>query len=164
MISSATAFAAYFASIRTRTLSYVWLIPPDQLEWTPAEGEFSCGDIVRHLGAAETMFVGVVATGRWHYHGHARPGNESLEELIARLAEGHDQALATLRALPDATLQEQRPSLEGPPVRAWRWLMALAEHEIHHRSQLSMYLALLGVRPPHIFGLGVEDVIARATG
>jgi uncharacterized damage-inducible protein DinB len=42
--------------------------------------------------------------------------------------------------------------------------MAMVEHEIHHRSQIAMYLSLMGVPPPHIYGLGVEDVIALATG
>jgi uncharacterized damage-inducible protein DinB len=42
--------------------------------------------------------------------------------------------------------------------------MAMIEHEIHHRSQLAVYLSLLGVEPPQIYGLGVEDVIALATG
>jgi uncharacterized damage-inducible protein DinB len=42
--------------------------------------------------------------------------------------------------------------------------MAMTEHEIHHRSQLAMYLLLLGVKPPHIYGLGVEELIAKATG
>lgn len=42
--------------------------------------------------------------------------------------------------------------------------MALVEHEVHHRSQLAVYLTLLGVEPPQVYGLGIEDVIARATG
>ncbi|NTU83709.1 MAG: DinB family protein [Chloroflexales bacterium] len=164
MITSATAFADYFASVRRRTLTYARAVPPDQLDWAPRESEFSCGDILRHLIAAEAMFVGVAATGIWRYQGHTAHDDDTLAGLLARLEQGHAEALTTLRALPDAALQEQRPSLDGPSLRAWRWLMALAEHEIHHRSQLAMYLTLLGVTPPHIFGLGVEDVIARATG
>jgi uncharacterized damage-inducible protein DinB len=38
--------------------------------------------------------------------------------------------------------------------------MAMAEHDIHHRSQLAVYLSLMDVQTPHIFGLGVEDLIA----
>jgi uncharacterized damage-inducible protein DinB len=68
-----------------------------------------------------------------------------------------------LRTLSDADLYAARPTLNGPPARAWRLLMALVEHEIHHRSQLALYLTLMGVAPPQIYGLGVEDVIALAT-
>ena len=41
-------------------------------------------------------------------------------------------------------------------------LMAMCEHEVHHRSQLASYLTLMGIDAPDIFGLGVEDV-ARLT-
>jgi uncharacterized damage-inducible protein DinB len=164
MICNPTEFASYFAAVRRRTLMYLRAVPPDQLDWAPQPGEFTCGDLIRHLTAAEAMFVGVVAEGHWRYVGHAASPGDTLETLVARLEASHAQALQTLRALPEGVLQEPRPSLEGPPVPAWRWLMALVEHEIHHRSQLASYLSLLGITPPHIFGLGVEDVIARATG
>ena len=44
------------------------------------------------------------------------------------------------------------------PVRAWRLLLAMVEHEVHHRSQLASYLTWMGLEAPDIFGLGVEDV------
>jgi len=43
-------------------------------------------------------------------------------------------------------------------VHTWRLLLAMVEHEVHHRSQLASYLTLMGVEAPDIFGLGVEDV------
>ncbi len=88
-------------------------------------------------------------------------------EMDARqpdLRADHAAAMAHLRAMDDAALAEPRPTLDGPPARAWRLLMAMVEHEIHHCSQLAVYLALMGLDPPQIYGLGVEDVIARATG
>lgn len=148
MLTSPDAFASYFAAVRQRTLNYVQIIPPDQLEWTPKAGEFSYGDIVRHLAAAEALYVGVVADGTWHVQDHPRHPDDTLAGLIARLELTHAQALATLRALPVDILSEQRASRDGPPVSAWRWLMVLAEHEIQHRGQLAVYLSLMGVPPP----------------
>lgn len=164
MVERIADFTGYFSGIRRRTLTFVRTVPADRLDWRPQEGEFSCGDIVRHLIAAERMFTGVVSEGRWRYGGHEPAAEEDLETLIARLEAGHATAMEALRALPDSTLMEPRPTLDGPPIKAWRLLMAMVEHEIHHRSQLAMYLSLLGVTPPHIYGLGVEDVIARVTG
>jgi uncharacterized damage-inducible protein DinB len=109
------------------------------------------------------MFVGAVTEGRWRYPGHDRALAGSLEQALARLNAVHAEALTALRTLDDAELLQHRPTLNGPPARVWRLLMAMVEHEIHHRSQLSMYLSLMGVKPPHIYGLGVEDVIALAT-
>ncbi|MCU0492036.1 MAG: DinB family protein [Chloroflexaceae bacterium] len=167
MITSVVSFISYFESVRRRTLNYFNTIPPEQLEWRPKPGEFTCGDIIRHLAAAEQMYVGLVVEGRWIYPGHEADADSpvSLEATLAACNASHMAAMERLRQLPDSVLEEMRPPLgDGPPIKVWRWLLLLAEHEIHHRSQLAMYLTLLDVTPPHIYGMGVEEVIARATG
>lgn len=164
MIHSTQDFMAYFASVRKRTLNYARVVPADRLNWSPQAGEFTCADILRHIASSEKMFIGVVTQSKWKYDGHG--GDQtSLDELIALLDQTHAEAMNALRSLPDSELDQPRPALEGnTQVKAWRWLMAMTEHEIHHRSQLAMYLLLMGITPPHIYGLGVEDLMARATG
>ncbi len=163
MIRDIESFVHYFDGIRRRTLNYIRIIPPDQMDWSPKPGEFTFAEIIRHLASGEQMFVGVVVEGRWRYGGHDH-GPTTLDELIQQLEAVHATAMDRLWQAPNAALDEARPSLQGPPVRAWRWLMAMTEHEVHHRSQLAVHLTLLGVQPPHIYGLGVEEVIALATG
>ena len=108
------------------------------------------------------MFVRVATEGRWNYEDHEADGEQSLDELVTLLESTHIEAMEKLERFPDQDLNEPRygPKGEGHPLKAWRWLMAMTEHEIHHRSQLAVYLSLMGVQPPHIFGLGVEDLIA----
>ncbi len=163
MIHSVNSFIDYFESIRRRTINYIQSVPADRVDWSPKDGEFTCGDIVRHLAAGESMFVGAVVEGRWRYTGHDRAAGSSLDQALARLNTVHADSITALRTLDDAQLIQPRPTLKGPAVKAWRLLMAMVEHEIHHRSQLAMYLSLMGVKPPHIYGLGVEDVIALTT-
>jgi len=162
MIQSTTDFIKYFESVRRRTMNYVRIIPPDQLGWSPKEGEFTCADIIRHFIASEKMFIRVAMEGRWKYEGHEADGEQRLDELIALLESTHVEAMKKLAQFPDQDLNQLRygPKGEGHPLKAWRWLMAMVEHEIHHRSQLAVYLSLMNVQPPHIFGLGVEDLIA----
>jgi uncharacterized damage-inducible protein DinB len=164
MIQNINHFTKYFDGIRRRTLNYIGTIPPEQVNWRPQAGEFSIGELIRHLDAAEKMFVGVVVDGTWHYAGHDHDSNIDLETLLAHLAATHKAAMDKLVASDDAVLYQPRPTLNGPDVKAWRLLMAMVEHEVHHRSQLAMYLTQLNIKPPHIYGLGVEDVIALAVG
>ncbi len=164
MLQSVAAFSAYFDGIRRRTVNYIRTVPADRIDWAPQPGEMTCGEIVRHLAAGEQMFVGTVAEGRWLYVGHTVEGPDSLDAALADLQATHEAALVRLGTLPDSVLMTPHPTLNGPPTKGWRLLMAMVEHEIHHRSQLAMYLSLMGVPPPHIYGLGVEDVIALATG
>lgn len=164
MIHHVEEFVGYFGSIRKRTLNYAQIIPADQINWAPREGEFTCADIVRHIASGEKMFIGVATRGRWKYDGHTGE-QATLEELLAHLEAMHTDAMEALHFLPDAELDDTRHALEGESkIKVWRWLMAMTEHEIHHRSQLAMYLMLMGVTPPHIYGLSVEDLIAKATG
>jgi uncharacterized damage-inducible protein DinB len=160
MMQTTADFIKYIESIRHRTMNYVRAMPADRLDWSPQAGEFTCADILRHFIASEKMFVRVVTEGRWNYEGHASEKNQSLDELVALLETAHAKAMRKLKGLPDQDLNEPRNGPEGQPLKAWRWLMIMAEHEIHHRSQLAVYLSLMGVQAPHIFGLGVEDLIA----
>jgi len=160
MIASATAFADYFEGVRHRTRHFVGAVPSDRADWAPRAGEYTCGDIVRHLAACELMFVGAVVDGAWRYPGHERETAPTLQAALAHLDACHARASTQLRALAADALNATRPPLEpgARPVRAWRLLMAMTEHEVHHRSQLASYLTWMGIEAPDIFGLGVEDV------
>lgn len=163
MIQSIQDFINYFGGVRRRTLNYIQAIPQDKFGWSPKPGEFECGDIVRHMGSAEKMFARAALDGDWHYGGHARELAGSLEEAIRYLDVCHSEATATLQQLNDSNLHESRRMLNGPPVKAWRLLLAMTEHEVHHRSQLAVYLALMGIEPPQIYGLKIEDIIELTT-
>jgi len=160
VIGSVREFADYFEGVRRRTRHFCAAVPADAVDWAPKAGEYSCGDIIRHLAACERMFTGVVAEGVWRYGGHERARGATLEAALALLESEHAAAHTALAEVPDTALASERPSLEpgARPIRAWRVLMAMCEHEIHHRSQLASYLTLMGIEPPDIFGLGVEDV------
>ena len=160
MITSSRAFADYFDGVRRRTVGFFRAIPADRIDWAPKAGEYSCGDIVRHVAATERMFVGAVVDGRWTYPGHERATAPTLDAALAGLEAAHAECSARLRGLGDGALETTRPPLEpgAAPVRAWRLLLAMSEHEVHHRSQLASYLTWMGLEAPDIFGLGVEDV------
>ena len=163
MIESTASFIKYFESIRRRTVQYIRAVPEDRLDWAPKAGEFTCGDLIRHLGASELMFAGGAAREKWRYPGHDRGPEKSLAELLENLEASHAQTIDLIGRIGDAELVQPRPSIQGTPVKTWRLLMAMVEHEVHHRSQLAVYLSLMGVEPPQIYGLGVEDVIALTT-
>ena len=160
MITSARAFADYFDGVRRRTVGFFGAIPAERVDWAPRAGEYTCGDIVRHVAASERMFTGAVCDGRWIYPGHARAKAPTLEAALVDLDAAHGECSARLRGLGDDALGATRPPLEpgATPVRAWRLLLAMTEHEVHHRSQLASYLTWMGLEAPDIFGLGVDDV------
>ena len=51
-----------------------------------------------------------------------------------------------------------------PAEQEIRYWMRSPVVTVNLNAPVSEALALMGVEPPQIYGLGVEDVIARATG
>ena len=162
MITSVADFVRYFNGVRRRTWTAVDRIPPALAGWAPRPGELTCAAIVRHLAGAERFFVARVVEDRWTDDLDVALTFADLEGARVALASVHEEAAARLRALPDARLADTVADLEGSPVRVWRFLMTMVEHEVHHRSQLDAWLALAGTEPPQVFGYRMEDVVARA--
>ncbi|MDX1520501.1 MAG: DinB family protein, partial [Anaerolineae bacterium] len=131
MIESLAEFIKYFDGIRGRTLKYLAVLPPEQIDWSPAEGEMTCGDLIRHVAAAERMFVGVVVDGKWHYLGHGREVAPTLAAALDHLNAIHAEAMTRLGQANDSLLTRPRPTLADFEIKAWRFLMAMIEHEVH---------------------------------
>lgn len=158
MIESIQAYLKYSQGIRRRTLAAIEALPPDKIDWAPAEGEFTCGEIIRHIGSIELMNSRVFAGQGFSYPGHEPALGASKTEAIEYLNACQGEAAAILQALPEGALHEKQAGLNGQPVSAWRFLMASVEHEVHHRSQLDTYLKLMGLEPPQLFGVFMEDL------
>ena len=151
----------YFEGVRRRTITAVDRVTPSLAVFRPRPAEWTCGEIVRHLAGAERFFVTKVVEDRFTTDLDPGP-DEPWAATRARLDETHAAAMARLRALPDARLHEKVEDLDGGRMSAWRFLMAMVEHEVHHRSQLDAWLTLAGTEPPQIYGYRMEDVVDRA--
>ena len=163
MIRSVGDFIRYFEGVRRRTWTVVDLLTPALAAWRPRPDEFTGGAIVRHLAGAERFFITRVVDNRWT--DDLEPGPElALAATRALLERVHAQEMARLATVPDARLDATLTDLEGQPTRLWRFLMAMVEHEVHHRSQLDCWLPAAGTAPPQLYGYRMEDVVARARG
>lgn len=161
MMSSVREFVGYFRGVRRRTWIAVDRVTPELFTWAPRPGEYSCGDIIQHLAGAERFFVTKVVEDRWT--DDLDPG-PPLDHAATRtlLEDVHRIEMARLEAMPDERLRMPIQDLEGATVKVWRFLMAMVEHEVHHRSQLDCYLPQAGIEPPQLYGYRMEDVVARA--
>ena len=162
-ILNAGAFAEYWANVRGRTRRVAILIPPEQLEWTPAPGKWSPGDIVRHLAGIERDMYAENVQGRpSRYPGHGPELARGLDAVLAYSDRKHAEALAIFGALTPQQLESKCNTPAGTPITTKKWLRAMVEHEAHHRGQLYFMLSLLGVATPPLFGLTEEEVRARS--
>ena len=162
-ITSVQSFLDYYARIRQRTLRVIQCIPPEQIEWTYQPGKFTLGDLVRHIAAIERyMYAEAARFQPSRYTGCGRELADGYEAVLAFFNQLHEESLEIFRSLSDADLAKKCLTPAGTPITLWKWLRAMIEHEIHHRGQIYIYLGLLEVATPPLFGLTSEEVIEKS--
>jgi uncharacterized damage-inducible protein DinB len=157
-------FLHYFKNVRERTMRVGRCIPPDKIDWTYAPGKFTLGDLLRHIAMTERYMWAETLSGRpSRYTSHGRELADSYEEVIAFVEGLHAESLEIFARLTDEELQRKCKTPEGAEITKWKWLRLMVEHEIHHRGQIYLYLGMLGVPTPPLYGLTSEQVRARST-
>lgn len=155
-------FLAYFEKIHDRTARLVNLVPADRIDWTYAEGRFTIGDLIRHIVAAERfMYAETISFRPSRYVGCGKELAATYEEVMQFYDEKHQEAMAIFRQLTDADLQKKCKTPAGIEISIWKWLRAMSEHEIHHRGQLYIYLAMLNIKTPPVFGLTEPELASK---
>jgi uncharacterized damage-inducible protein DinB len=153
----------YFEKVRERTMRVVACVPPDRIDWTYQEGKFTIGDVMRHLAAIERfMFVENAQRKPSAYPGHGRELADGYEEIVAYMRRMHAESMAILGSLSEEDFDAKCTTPGGAQITVRKWLRLMIEHEIHHRGQLYLYLGMLGVPTPPIYGLTEEQVKERS--
>jgi uncharacterized damage-inducible protein DinB len=156
-------FLEYLDRVHERTRRVIALIPAADVDWTPKEGWFTLGGIVRHLAGIERWMYAETVHGRpSRFAGHGPELASTLADVLAYYDRLHAESRALFAALDDGAMERRVMTPAGVAITTWKWLRAMLEHEAHHRGQLYLMLALRGVATPPIYGLTAEEVQARS--
>ncbi|GAA4272533.1 DinB family protein [Aquimarina gracilis] len=162
-INNIESFLGYYSKIKNRTQRLFDYIPPDKLEWTYLQGKFTIGDIIRHLANIERyMYAETVQFKPSKYKGCGIEFAKGFEEVKAYYNRMHEESMQIFARLSTKDLQKKCNTPAGIEITIWKWLRAMVEHEVHHRGQLYMYLGMLDVKTPPIFGLTSEEVASNS--
>jgi uncharacterized damage-inducible protein DinB len=157
-------FLHYFGNVRERTMRVARCIPQDKLDWTYAPGKFTLGDLLRHIAVAERWMWAETVSGRAsRYTTHGKELAEGRENVIAFMERLHAESMKIFAELGDEGLQGKCKTPGDAAITTWKWLRLMIEHEIHHRGQIYLYLGMLGVATPPLYGLTSEQVRARSS-
>jgi len=161
-ITSVSSFLDYYERVRERTLRVINVIPPGVMDWSYKPGKFTIADMIRHIAATERyMFAENVAGRQSCYAGCGKDLADGYEATLTFFNELHHQSVTIFKALSDTDLQK-KCTTPGGEITTWKWLRAMVEHEIHHRGELYIYLNILDISTPPIFGLTAEEVQQRS--
>jgi uncharacterized damage-inducible protein DinB len=142
-------------------------VPDDKFAWKPHEKSMSLGGLSTHLGNIPSWTGNTFAADELDI---APPGQPPyrLEEAksTAELLEAFDKNVASAREALEAATDEDwqgkwsllsggKVILTLPRVAVMRGF--ILSHSIHHRAQLGVYLRLLDVPVPSIYGPSADE-------
>ncbi|KFF17850.1 DinB family protein [Chryseobacterium sp. JM1] len=158
-ITSVQSFIDYYEKVRARTLRLIEVVPPEHLDFSYKPGKFTIGDQIRHIAAIERYMYGETISGRKSaYQGCGKDLADGYDPILTFFNEMHRQTIEIISGLSDEDLNRKCLTPPENEISIWKWLRAMIEHEIHHRGELYIYLNLLDVKTPQIYGFSAEEV------
>ncbi len=139
-------------------------VPQDRLTWKPHAKSMSVGELALHV-ATIPAFIAEWAVKDSVEMGHMDPAPQpkTTAEVLAAHDEGVKKTKAALSTIGDAGLQKHwklttkdGATIMGMPKVALVRAIAL-NHTYHHRGQLSVYLRMLDVPVPSIYGPSADE-------
>jgi hypothetical protein len=130
------------------------MVPADKLEWRPAPGFMSLGQLVCHLTEPLGDGIRCLITNHWSFTPEEMEEGMKLENIPACNVEKALERLETDKTILREVLSSlSEEEFEQKPVSTpWGWkgkleVMAILfrEHFTNHKMQLFLYLKLLGL-------------------
>jgi uncharacterized damage-inducible protein DinB len=137
-------------------------VPADKLGWKPHPKSMSLGVLALHVAASPGVICGWAAEDETTFKGEPSPTPASTEEILA----AHDKSVKTskeiLSQIGDEGLKKMWTAKAAGNTLMTMPKAALVRsivmnHWIHHRGQLSVYLRLLDVAVPSIYGPSADE-------
>ena len=137
-------------------------VPSDKLSWTPHQKSMSLGKLAMHLATAPAAISTWPLSDHFEFKGDPTPPPTSTADIVAAHDAGIEKVKANLNKIGDAGLGTSwSASMGGKTLmtmpKAGLLRALLMNHTYHHRGQLSVYLRLLDVPVPPIYGPSADE-------
>lgn len=137
-------------------------IPTDKLAWTPHPKSMTLGKLAGHIAEIPSWINGTLEFTELDMAGYVSPDPKDTAEILAAFDAAVAAGSPALAAVADAdlavewTLKMGDMTIFALPrlavIRTW-----VINHMVHHRAQLGVYLRLLDVPVPGIYGPSADD-------
>ena len=137
-------------------------VPADKLTWTPHTKSMSLGRLAMHLATAPAAISSWPIGSEYEFKGDSAPLPTSTDQIVSAHDAGVGQVKANLQTIGDAGLGDSWSGIAGGKTlmsmpKAGLLRALLMNHTYHHRGQLSVYLRLLDVPVPPIYGPSADE-------
>ncbi|SFT12644.1 DinB family protein [Sphingobacterium wenxiniae] len=133
------------------------------LSWKPHVKSMSAGELAGHVVELHNWVAGGLGLVEFDFHQHYVPFKPTtVAEILAKLDDGYEKNVAMINALSDEDWSSlwklkagEHVIAEMPKIGAMRFI--IQNHLVHHRGQLSVYLRMLDIPVPGIYGPSADD-------
>lgn len=140
-------------------------VPLDKKEWKPHEKSMTLGRLATHVAETSKWVSDIIHIDDYDFlkHFNFKPVTaRSTEELLTIFQTNLDKAIADLSTMKDNDFEKDWTVRRGEQVmsvtrkkiaiRGWGF-----SHMIHHRGQLSVFLRLLDIPVPGMYGPSADE-------
>jgi len=140
------------------------LVPTDKLDWRPHEKSMSIGRLAAHIAETQVWFERIILADSFDFaESPMRPeSGETTEEILQHFDALNDKAIHTLENTSSEALDSiwslrngEHVYFQLPKKIALRNFTY--NHIYHHRGQLSVYLRLLNIPVPGMYGPSADE-------
>jgi hypothetical protein len=148
------------------TLDYLNTMPADKYSLRPTDSIRSFAQQMLHL-AWDNVFLNMVATGKkidwvpgqkfnWHEGENIdwpegfveeSPTAQNKDSVVYYVSKSYDIAIQYLNRL-DPNKYGETTGMRTITDTRYAWLLKALEHQTHHRGQTTIYIRLVGIKPP----------------
>jgi uncharacterized damage-inducible protein DinB len=157
------AFIAELKHESSMTKKMLERVPMDNKEWKPHEKSMTLGRLAAHVADISHWISDIIHIDEFDFQQHYKPQHASTkEELMEIYQRNLDKAIADLEKMSDEEFKKIWTVKSGDQVyfklpkavaiRGWGY-----SHLFHHRGQLSVYLRLLNVPVPGMYGPSADE-------
>ena len=137
-------------------------IPEDKLSWKPHPKAFSLGQLALHIASVPASVTAAAVPDTMEAPNFSQPEPKSRQEVLDTFSKSLESARAALKKMDDARLNSTwsltkngKVLMSVPRIAFLRSI--LMNHNYHHRGQLSVYLRMLDVPVPSIYGPSADE-------
>ncbi len=162
-MSATAAMIQEFEQEAATTRRVLERVPADKLGWKPHDKSMSLGKLAMHIAGGPGFISSWALNDSFTMTGQSEPEAKSTADILAAHDASVAQTKANLAKVGDTGLG-QTWSLKTPDGKAVMSMPKAAllrsialNHIYHHRGQLSVYLRLLNVPVPSIYGPSADE-------
>jgi uncharacterized damage-inducible protein DinB len=137
-------------------------VPDNKLGWKPHAKSLSLGQLALHIASVPGSVASLAVPDTMEAPNFAWPDPKSRQEVLDTFSKSLESAKDTVKKMDDARLmttwsltRKGKVLMSVPRIGFIRSIMM--NHLYHHRGQLSVYLRLLDVPVPSIYGPSADE-------